>query len=96
MFKNLLCKVVSAIRRMNEWWDKDEEKVIASVVTGIIILVGILALNKAALFIIALFLILNRVIHRCDIWTLLECDLSDEPISSQIDNGNSEDEESKD
>jgi len=60
---------------MNQWWDKDEEKAIASVVAGLIILFGIAILSKPILFIIALFFIANRVLHRCNVWTLLEDDL---------------------
>lgn len=84
MFKKMLCKVVSVIRRMNQWWDKDEEKEIAAVISGIIILAGILILNKAILFIIALILIINRVIHRFNLWTSWECDVSGQPVSSSL------------
>lgn len=75
MFTKILCKGISVIRRMNQWWDKDEEKEIATTVSGILILAGIIILSKAALFIVALIFIANRVLHRCNVWTLLEGDL---------------------
>lgn len=86
MFKTILCRGISVIRRMNQWWDKDEEKEIASVVAGLIILLGIMILNKGLLFFIALFFIANRVLHRCNVWTLLEGDLCEvgETASSPI------------
>ena len=71
---------------MNEWWDKDEDKAIASVVAGLIILIGIAVLNKAVLFIIALFLVSDRVLHRCNLWTTLEGHLCEvgETVSSDM------------
>ena len=85
MFENILCKAVSAIRQMNQWWDKDEDKAIASVIAGLIILLGILIFNKGILFLIALFLVSNRILHRCNVWTMLECDISESEVSSEID-----------
>ena len=80
----MLCKAVSVIRRMNQWWDKDEDKGIAAIISGIIILAGILILNKAILFVIALILIINRIIHRFNLWTNCECDVSEDEVSSAI------------
>ena len=84
MFKKIFCTAASVIRRMNQWWDKDEDKAIASVVAGLIILIGIAVLNKVVLFIIALVLVSNRVLHRCNFWTLCECDLSQDPVNSSV------------
>ena len=84
MFKKMLCKAVSVIRRMNQWWDKDEDKGVAAIISGIIILIGILILNKAILFIIALILIINRIIHRFNLWTNWECDVSEDEVSSSV------------
>jgi uncharacterized membrane protein YecN with MAPEG domain len=71
---------------MNQWWDKDEEKEISTIIAGGLILLGIIILNKGILFIIALILIANRVIHRFNMWTKMEsqlCDV-DETVASQV------------
>lgn len=85
MFKKLSCLPIRVIRRMNEWWDKDEDKEVGSIIAGILILAGIIVLSKAALFIFALILITNRVLHRFNVWTSIECGVgSDEPVTSPI------------
>lgn len=95
MLKKILCSAVLVIRRMNQWWDKDEDKEVASIVAGIIILLGILILKKPILFIIALIFIGNRVVHRFNLWTNWECNFSESQSSvlskislSENENGN--------
>lgn len=85
MFKNLSCFPIRVIRRMNEWWDKDEDKEVGSIIAGILILAGIIVLSKTALFIFALILITNRVLHRFNVWTSMECGVgADPPVASPI------------
>jgi hypothetical protein len=82
MSEKILRKVVSIIRRMNQWWDKDEEKEISTAVSGVLILLGILILNKGVLFIVAFILIFNRVLHRLNLWTKMESQMSEESTDS--------------
>jgi len=84
MFQKILGKGFSVIRRMNQWWDKDEDKAPQWIVSGIIILIGILILKKPILFIIAFILIGNRIIHRFNWWTKWECSFVD-CVSSDLD-----------
>lgn len=84
MFKKILCKAISVIRKMNQWWDKDEEKEIAAVISGILILLAIIILNKTILFVVAFILILNRVLHRFNLWTLMECEVNGDQVSSPL------------
>jgi hypothetical protein len=84
MFKKILCKGISVIRRMNQWWDKDEEKEIAAVISGILILLAIIILNKTILFVVAFILILNRVLHRFNLWTSMECEVNGDGVSTPI------------
>ena len=67
MLNKLLSKAFSVILRMNDWWDRDEDKQVASIISAIIILLGILVLKKPILFVVALILLANRVIHRFDL-----------------------------
>jgi hypothetical protein len=69
---------------MNQWWDKDEDKEIAAVISGILILLGIIILNKAILFVVAFILILNRVLHRFNLWTMMECEVNGDGVSTPI------------
>ena len=86
MFSNILAKGFSVIRRMNQWWDKDEDKEVAAVIAGFLILVGILVLKKPILFIVALVLVVNRVIHRFNLWTHWECSFAEceSSVSSSV------------
>ena len=72
MFKKILSKVFGGVRRMNDWWDKDKDKDIASVAAVTIFLLAILVLKKSILFIFALILLTNRIIHRFGLWDKLE------------------------
>ncbi len=72
MIKKLLAKAFAVVRRMNEFWDRDEDKEVSSIISAVIILAGILILKKPILFVIALVLLSNRVIHRFDLWTTWE------------------------
>jgi hypothetical protein len=77
MFKKILSKAFSVIRRMNDWWDRDEDKEVASIISAIIILLGILILKKPILFVVALVLLTNRVMHRFDVWDKLSISFDD-------------------
>ena len=68
MIKKILKKALSILVKINKWVDGDVDKGIISVVTGIIILVGILVLHKAYIFIFAAIIIANRIIHRFGYW----------------------------
>jgi len=85
MFDKIVCKIISVIRKMNQWWDKDEDKETTSCVAGAMILAGILLLNKGALFIVAFILVTNRIFHRFNLWTRWECTINDDEVSSTID-----------
>jgi hypothetical protein len=84
MFKKILCKGISVIRRMNQWWDKDEEKEISTIISGMLILLGIIILNKGILLVVAFILILNRVLHRFNLWTMMECEVNGDEVSSPL------------
>lgn len=84
MFKKILCKGISVIRRMNQWWDKDEEKEISTIISGMLILLGIIILNKGILLVVAFILILNRVLHRFNLWTMMECEVNGDEVSTPI------------
>lgn len=77
MFKTIMAKAFSVIKRMNQWWDKDEDKGVTSIIAGIIILVGILILKKPFLFVIAFILVGNRIIHRFELWEKWESSWDD-------------------
>jgi len=85
MFKTIISKAFSVIKRMNQWWDKDEDKGVTAIISGIIILAWILVLKKSILFVIAFILVGNRIIHRFELWEKWESSTDPDPESSMPD-----------
>ena len=101
MIKKILKKALNILVKINNWVDKDADKQISSVVTGIIILVGILVLHKAYVFVFAAIIIANRVIHRFGYWRRWELSMLMEGVGTEVDNdltikGSQDGEEKKD
>lgn len=96
MIKKILKKALNVLVRINNWFDKDDEK-IGLIVFGIVFLLMILILNKAVLFIFTLAIIANGVIHRFGYWSQWELSIgTEETIVVDNEKGNKDDEKKKD
>ena len=95
--KKILKKALSILVKINNWVDRDTDKETTSIVTGIIILVGILVLHKSFVFIFAAIIIANRVIHRFGYWRRWELRMVMEGVGTKetIEKGSEDDAEAK-
>ena len=84
MFKTLLKKTCEVLNRINTWVDKDADKQVASIIIGLIILLGIIILNKFLLAIFAAIIISNRVMHRFQLWWKWSLKLGEETPGDEI------------
>lgn len=83
MIRKILKKAINILVKINNWVDRDTDKETTSVITGAIILVGILVLHKAVLFIFAAIIIANRVIHRFGYWRRWELSIIMEGVGAK-------------
>lgn len=84
MVKKILKRVFGVLVKINEWIDKDADKEVYSVISGIIILLAILILKKPVLFVFVLIVIVDRVLHRFNIWKKLEEKVDEEEYDSTL------------
>jgi len=82
MIKKILKKALNVLVRINNWFDKDDEK-IGLIVFGIVFLLMILILHKTVLFILTSAIIANGVIHRFGYWRRWELSILMEGVGKK-------------